>query len=82
MSRHQSTFGWAVLYPNEAGWGSPVAPAIYTVTGTRKNAMELFVAGWRSGAHDGQTVSWVWQRAYRRGWRLSRVVVTPFGATP
>lgn len=71
-----TTFGWAVLYPLDRGFGCPGAPAIDSVSFTREAAMHSFVASWRYDAHDGMTVSTVWQRAYRRGWRLSRVAIT------
>lgn len=49
---------------------------------TRRESMEHFVARWRTGDHDGLTVSQVWQIAYRRGWRLVRVLITRFGDRP
>lgn len=76
----RSTFAWAVLYPLDAGFGRPGSPVIGTVAGTRKGAMEAFVADWRTGS--GLTVSKVWQKAYARGWRLAHVQIQPlhFGA--
>lgn len=72
-----TSFGWAVLYPLDRGFGCPGAPAIDSVSFTRESAMHNFVASWRYDAHDGMSASKVWQRAYRRGWRLSRVAITP-----
>lgn len=66
-------FAWAVLTP--PSWG-PVGIDIYSVSGHRIGSMEAFVAGWRHSGHDGWTVSKVWQQAYRRGWRLTRVSIT------
>jgi hypothetical protein len=68
------TFAWAVLTPPE--WGF-VEVDIYSVSGTRAGSMARFVADWRHGGHDGLTTSKVWQRAYRKGWRLARVSITP-----
>lgn len=72
-----ASFGWAVLYPEGRGFGNPGAPAIDSVSFTRESAMHNFIAAWRTDTHDGMTVSKVWQRAYRRGWRLARVAITP-----
>jgi hypothetical protein len=72
-----TTFAWAVLYPTDRGFGRAGAPSISSVAHTREEAMHGFVASWRTGDHDGMTVSKVWQRAYRRGWRLARVAITP-----
>lgn len=72
-----TSFGWAVLYPEDRGFGCPGAPSISSVAYTRDEAMRNFVASWRYDKHDGMSVSKVWQRAYRRGWRLSRVAITP-----
>lgn len=77
-----TSFGWAVLYPEDRGFGCPGAPAIDSVSFTREMAMHNFVACWRTGDHDGMSVSKVWQRAYRRGWRLSRVAITPAFGRP
>lgn len=77
MGEKISSFGWAVLYPFDRGFGCPGAPAIDSVSFTREAAMHNFVACWRTADHDGLTVSKVWQRAYRRGWRLARVSITP-----
>ena len=79
MSRYASdtSFGWAVLYPADRGFGCPGAPSVDSVSFTREAAMENFVACWRTSDHDGMTFSKVWQRAYSRGWRLSRVSITP-----
>ena len=68
------TYAWAVLTP--PSWGT-VEIDIYSVSGTRQSSMERFVADWRHPGHDGLTVSKVWQKAYRRGWRLVRVSITP-----
>lgn len=80
--RSRSSFAWATLIPLDGGWAHPGSPLTDCVRPTRQSAIETFVAAWRTDDHAGLTVSKVWQRAYRRGWRLSRVVVTPFGDTP
>jgi len=72
-----TSFGWAVLYSEDRGFGCPGAPAIDSVSFTREQAMHNFVGAWRYDHHAGMSVSKVWQRAYRRGWRLSRVAITP-----
>lgn len=72
-----TSFGWAVLYPEERGFYSPGAPAIDSVSFTRESAMHNFVAMWRTSEHDGMSAAKVWARAYRRGWRLARVSVSP-----
>lgn len=82
MIEAKTTFAWAVLYPQGRGLGCAGAPAIDSVSFTRESAMHNFVAAWRTETHDGLTVSKVWKRAYSRGWRLSRVAITPaFGCT-
>lgn len=77
MGEANTSFGWAVLYPHDRGFASPGAPAVDSVSLTREYAMQQFVAAWRTSSHDGMTPSSVWKRAYRRGWRLSRVSITP-----
>ena len=74
MSGDRTAYAWTVLTP--PSWGE-VKPDIYSVAGTRAASMERFVADWRNGSHDGMAVSGVWVRAYRRGWRLARVCITP-----
>lgn len=73
----RTTYGWAVLFPVEGGWSQPGAPLMGTINGTRKLSMTEFVSWWRSGADAGRTTAQVWRRAYRRGWRLARVSITP-----
>lgn len=80
--RRQTTFGWAVLYPDEDGWAAPGAPVADTVADTRDGAMERFADRWRTREEAADHQSIVWRRWYRRGWRLSRIVLTPFGSTP
>lgn len=74
---NEASFGWAVLYPDDPSWGSPAAPAIDTIRSSRAAAMNAFVASWRSLDDVNLTPSAVWRKAYRRGWRLARVVITP-----
>lgn len=81
MGEANTSFAWAVLYPHDRGFGSPGAPAVDSVSPTREYAMQQFVARYRTDDHEGLSPGAVWQRAYRRGWRLSRVSITPaFGA--
>lgn len=73
------TFGWAVLIPDRQGWYAPGSPSIWTVRATRNLAMDAFAETW---ALEGEDASHAWKRAYRKGWRLSRVSITPaFGDT-
>lgn len=76
----RTTYAWAVAYPPTFG----PSVDIHSVSGTRRFAMERFVADRRHSGHDGLTVSKVWQHAYSRGWRLVRVAITPlyFGKEP
>ena len=81
MGEANTSFGWAVLYPHGRGFGSPGAPVLDSASLSREWAMQEFVARWRTDDHGGLSHAAVWQRAYRRGWRLSRVSITPaFGA--
>lgn len=74
MSGDRTAYAWAVLSP--PSWGS-VSPDIYSIGGTRAAAMERFVNGWRYATDEALAVSKIWQRAYRQGWRLARVSITP-----
>lgn len=74
VHRKPVAFGWAVLTP--PAWG-PVKVNIDSVADTRASAMERFVDDWGHSRQNGLTVSQIWQRAYRRGWRLVRVSITP-----
>jgi len=78
----QTTFGWAVLYPMNKGFGLPGCPVVDSVAGTRDRAIERFADTWRTWDEAPDHHRQVWQRAYRRGWRVKRVVITPFGAKP
>lgn len=80
--RDRHAFGWTIAFPDDPSWAVPGGPMAYHVQPTRRESMEHFVARWRTGDHDGLTVSQVWQIAYRRGWRLVRVMITRFGDRP
>lgn len=77
-----TTYGWAVLTPMNRGWWDEGAPLAYYVARTRFEAMESFVADWRTSENGGQSISKVWQQAYRRGWRIARVAITPLKDMP
>jgi len=68
------TFGWAVLFPDEPGWYGSGQPSIWTVRATRHDAMIAFAETW---ARNGEDAPHAWKRAYRKGWRLARVSITP-----
>lgn len=77
MSAPKTSFGWAVLYPLDKGFGSPGAPCVPSVASTRDGAIEGFADQWRTLDEAADHHSIVWRRAYRRGWRVSRVSITP-----
>lgn len=69
-----TTYAWAVLYPVGRGFGIPGQACTWTIRPTRRGALEAFSDSWRSRE---ETASKTWQRAYRGGWRLARVAITP-----
>lgn len=69
-----TSYGWAVLYPRDWDAPSAGAPVIGTVRETRALAMARWAEIWDTR---GETPSRCWRRAYRKGWRLARVSITP-----
>ena len=69
------TYAWTVALPDDPSWANPGAPLAYHVRPSRQEAMRHFVSQWRTS--DNGDDSAIWRRAYRRGWRLIRVAITP-----
>lgn len=72
-----TSFGWAVVYPVDRGFGFPGCPVLGTVEGTRAGAIQAFVDRWRGLDEIDDPSSIVWRRAYRKGWRVARVAIVP-----
>lgn len=72
----KSVFAWAVCWPKDAGFADGGLPSAHYVGATRALAMESFASAWRHSGHTGWCASAVWQAAYRKGWRLKRVLIT------
>jgi hypothetical protein len=70
MTSYKPEKAWACVCP----YGSP-RPFIHvgTLEPTRADAMENVGAAW---ARTGETPREGWKRAYKAGWRTSRVVVS------
>lgn len=63
----RDVFGWAVCQPE--GWHDGGRPLLFTVSGTRADAIGKAAAMW------GPDMSW--KKLYRKGWRARHVQVTP-----
>lgn len=69
--RYRDEFAWACACTD----GSP-HPFIHenSVRTNRRDAQACLGEAWR---HEGETVEQGWKRAYRRGWRCIRVLISP-----